>query len=1065
MSRFQPPRSSSPAKRSIQVAESIIHASDLSRSSVVDIPELKGLSPRDVELIDAVIARAGPSASTFLPIFKAYNDVFSEHGLDPHEAVFYGKLLRLGTLKGKNWSEKWQMIKEEYGYTTAPIRDSDLKPTKKAMKGIKSRLPKLSREATGQEARRFHRPASPTNTETTAHSKARVVNSEQFQTGSIPPSISSRRTFHTLISEETDDYSSGQPPSKPPSYKTTVTSSTPNTPLLKSSKATSKRDSAAAAREAVARARQRKGSVVNADDAWKNIELQWREEEADRFRDRVLRDRCWEIWKQGLHWITTTNLQIDDARDGLVMRKFLQRWHAKYKGKKELYTRVSKLVNTRRIRSVVDKWKLKLNERRQIQWRHAMRQKMKTIKDKRELQMKRSAWIKWRQLYQCQLADLYHQKLLEKRFYTRWKIRYSELEEMEAVAEDISRTAENNAVERSWYTWRKLAELQSLGRIVEENVDLRVLSEILNIWKRRMQNINTADNYYDVVQKRNVFSRWKLAMKNLEALNRRSDKYISRQDDLLLRAVIHVWRSRERGRFLEARRSVKVLTNAWSLWRNGVQHNRKNEEIAIAFSNRPDSSPLVTTFQRWQMKRSTHVIAQEYAMQYHASQLGYTMMFHWRVKLRKNMKMEQKAQDYYKLQLFKRWEHRVAEERRKRLLLRLDRSKLERVFQYWSQITAVAKQRRNAENAIRSRIEQRIIAKTLSRWTTRVIELKTRELDVAQMSDMKIQILALRKWQNSCAVHLEERSLMESYLFVKREDMVRRVFHCWLAATRSSRHRNLTLQKREDELKLIAVSSAWEKWRERFIDEKFRLVEYNIIIQCQRNLMFRTFGVWHSKTKSLPAIRFHAIRLKGKFFRKWRNEMPRALQAKEAREKYYQRLLGHCVGKWLHVYRTKKALKAVARARYLRLPTAVPRPHSSSPRFTAPPTSRGANTQREKELDVADDVSSSFGRVECMSASSKFGIAVRPRGLSPRVTRPPVVHSPSKTRDPSPARTAPSYGVRRWHERSPEPPAEGSDNVSLVNDKAKGEDRGRSLWLELREARLKSRASSKYSAT
>jgi protein SFI1 len=57
-------------------------------------PELQNLTPHDIGIIDAVIERAGPSATTFFTVFKAYSEVLKEHGLDPQEVVYYGKLLK-----------------------------------------------------------------------------------------------------------------------------------------------------------------------------------------------------------------------------------------------------------------------------------------------------------------------------------------------------------------------------------------------------------------------------------------------------------------------------------------------------------------------------------------------------------------------------------------------------------------------------------------------------------------------------------------------------------------------------------------------------------------------------------------------------------------------------------------------------------------------------------------------------------------------------------------------------------------------------------------------------------
>lgn len=51
---------------------------------------------------------------------------------------------------------------------------------------------------------------------------------------------------------------------------------------------------------------------------------------------------------------------------------------------------------------------------------------------------------------------------------------------------------------------------------------------------------------------------------------------------------------------------------------------------------------------------------------------------------------------------------------------------------------------------------------------------------------------------------------------------VRRLFYRWLTAARSARHRRLTLQRIEEEMKATCLEAAWNKWRARFVDEKLR---------------------------------------------------------------------------------------------------------------------------------------------------------------------------------------------------------------------------------------------------
>ena len=54
---------------------------------------------------------------------------------------------------------------------------------------------------------------------------------------------------------------------------------------------------------ALPQSRERKGSVINEEDAWKKIKMARDEEDADKFRDDKLLERCWEIWVLGYQWM------------------------------------------------------------------------------------------------------------------------------------------------------------------------------------------------------------------------------------------------------------------------------------------------------------------------------------------------------------------------------------------------------------------------------------------------------------------------------------------------------------------------------------------------------------------------------------------------------------------------------------------------------------------------------------------------------------------------------------------------------------------------------------------
>ncbi|KAH9484334.1 hypothetical protein JR316_0003815 [Psilocybe cubensis] len=276
---------------------------------------------------------------------------------------------------------------------------------------------------------------------------------------------------------------------------------------------------------------------------------------------------------------------------------------------------------------------------------------------------------------------------------------------------------------------------------------------------------------------------------------------------------------------------------------------------------------------------------------------------------------------------------------------------------------------------------------------------------------------AFKRWKICQRKHAEEISLLENYLLVKREDLLRRVFVHWLSAKRSIEHRRLTHERKEAQLRHLAITSAWEKWRERFKEERLRPLEYTVIIDNQKIIMSQAFRVWVSKTESLPAVRFHSKHLKEKFFRRWRDAMPNALRAKKAREIDTYNTLAKFFERWTQAYKTKTTLKAVARAKYLRLPAANPR----QPIVRSRPLYSGTSDifARRPTRD-ADDTESQLSDARVEPLKEAFIPRTR-RAKSPKArSERSVVRSEygaSAARQPSPVRSIVSMPDR--HTKSP----------------------------------------------
>lgn len=57
-------------------------------------------------------------------------------------------------------------------------------------------------------------------------------------------------------------------------------------------------------------------------------------------------------------------------------------------------------------------------------------------------------------------------------------------------------------------------------------------------------------------------------------MEKRADKHLARQDDVLIRAISRVWKARERGKLLERVRALRLIKDTWSVWRERMRQHR-----------------------------------------------------------------------------------------------------------------------------------------------------------------------------------------------------------------------------------------------------------------------------------------------------------------------------------------------------------------------------------------------------------------------------------------------------------------------------------------------------------
>jgi len=341
--RAEPPARKIPDERAL-----------LGLSTSVTIPELAGLSSDEVEFIDSVIQRTPATATTFLTVLKAYNDLLLERGLDPqNEVVYFGKLLKLGTVKGQTWKDKWDIIKDQHRYKTQPHpaprpsvvpRDDPRSATSRrdGKTNVYNPAPAFRRPNPEYDTFTLHSSQTDEETEVTQSANADDIGPQYHATPQrfespvhpmlaltpgtpIPTTLvianrySHRATRNYLPprwDSQSSDHTDYAPTrvSTPPSYGAAVRESasvsmakTPY-PSVQTRGAFPPPQPEEKRAVVSSKPKEAQRSVINEEDVWARVREARDGVEADKFRERKLVERCWDVWIQGFQWVQVSTL-------------------------------------------------------------------------------------------------------------------------------------------------------------------------------------------------------------------------------------------------------------------------------------------------------------------------------------------------------------------------------------------------------------------------------------------------------------------------------------------------------------------------------------------------------------------------------------------------------------------------------------------------------------------------------------------------------------------------------------------------------------------------------------
>ncbi|KAG9102656.1 hypothetical protein FRC06_001530 [Ceratobasidium sp. 370] len=988
MSRFNPTRTSSPLVRArAQTTASVsTPAPKVTRPASEEIStssakSLQQLTPHDVQIIDAIIERAPASAKAFVAVYKAYNAVLQERGLNPSDdVIYYEFLLKLGLVKGAEWGDKWATAKAQLNLggveTSAPDNEPPppLSPsppfaTPAPLSSLRTPGPSSQATRTPRYRARFvdDTPASnqtpsldnPPEAPEPSHASANLqrllrkltaVDSSsttgRTETSSIatPSSRVSNLAMAHPVRSKGKEPATPRPSTRPPvriaepldgatparqplGYRSRFT--TPNIPASSREKVTApaiqvKREESVepTARSSIEEPPRRNG--INEPDTWRLIKM---EKDADHFRNDRLLEKFFSLWKQNTIWIRDTTLQISEARRKLALRERFTQWQDKSRARLDMARRAARVDAYFTQRRVLLHWRQVAGKRRRQQWQVDMKRKLRTVRTLVDKRILRQAWERWRQVVQptaaLEQAEGFYDATVLHRCIVHWAQRLQAVRVLPVRALEFRAARNKTLLNDIFDAWKSRAELRVMERMTLVKRDHRIKKEVFLRWSKDTHLHHAARNLHDRHVLRSMFIAWKSKAKRVRALERRANDYVRRQNRILLHAIHRVWVAKARGEQLTRVNNAQLLKDALSVWRNRVVEVQSLEAKAVALIQQADRDLLVRAFHVIRNRIQTFREEEVFAARHYEKQLITSALATWREAAalrRKQARQARIARRFFvERSCFSLWRAALVQKRLAGLEHQLKREKLRSALQVWKGRLKRHIMLKRMGDVVQGMVEQRIAYNALKKWIGAVVENKLQLLQAVDERNNRLQRLAFDKWKEVKRRHQEEMSLLRSFQDVKREDMIRRTFQKWLSVSRHAQHRRQSLERKEQQIRLDALGRVWDVWRDRFKEGDLQAV-------------------------ALPALRLYASNVRRKAFEKWRASLPSAKLARVAREFEKEKVLGKMLTHWRERYQTKIGLKAVARARYLRLPPAAvaPRPSvlSSAAASRAGPASR-----------------------------------------------------------------------------------------------------------------------------
>ncbi|SPO27853.1 uncharacterized protein UTRI_04996 [Ustilago trichophora] len=677
-------------------------------------------------------------------------------------------------------------------------------------------------------------------------------------------------------------------------------------------------------------------------------------EVADLWRARRLLQMCL-AW-----WITLTRQQLEEAQNAadasarVTVDKAWERWRVQAQQEREARRTGEKTDRVRCTLTAFRHWKRRARialERKEERKKDSMRTAYYTVTSAVKTRTLRQAFHLWKERYMNQVADHVRRRHLQAGALALWQMRSSHSKQLRMREKVVKVKRDHSILTQAWdrwndrfdqskalsqfqhyhhrllaaealHTWRKKAMLSKLSQAF---TDRRLKLAVIDGWKfaleqrhlhRKQETI--AVRWRSRRLKHDIITKWRRLSQRISSMEEQAITMQNRKKKERLHSLFHSWQLQSRAALFQRVRAANTVEHAFHIWKHRHTtlitslHQRESSIV-----QRHNQVTLLAYLKRWS-ELTSHIRNRESQVQARRNEaLCNDVFIAWRNKQLEHCLLEQKSaavSDFFTLRsTFHQWRTQLRAHRADVKEANHNRRLVQQVFEIWKARTSKQQRLSAILQHSLAKSDQALARSYLNQWVARIIEVRSRELEVKEQRERRLVKAAFCAWIEACLRHDDLLALMNSYIDVKEEDRKRRMFVHWNKVAREHKERKGKAEMLVASARKKLLTQSLTIWQDKMKERSLATQEYDMLMRRQQLSLHWALNIWQSQTLSLPAIRMRNTSLKRAAFRHWRQSLPGAQIFNQAARIARFRSLQRSWQTWKNAIKFRRQLRAAAR--------------------------------------------------------------------------------------------------------------------------------------------------------